>query len=144
MSKYESTVTLTYTSTYTPSLSPYISDDDFLPQENITMEVPASDLNTRQYFQLFNKFLLAVGMDPSSIRSGAMSLVFNDWVNESEQRKVCDEFELTMNEDLEKKFAEWKPQAQTEEQVAEGLREAFRQAVREGVVTPQSIQRRSS
>jgi hypothetical protein len=39
---------------------------------------------------------------------------------------------------------DWKPQAQTEEQVAEGLREAFRQAVREGVVTPQSDQRRSS
>jgi hypothetical protein len=39
---------------------------------------------------------------------------------------------------------DWKPQAQTEEQVAEGLREAFRQAVREGVVTPQSIQRQST
>lgn len=38
----------------------------------------------------------------------------------------------------------WKPQAQTEEQVAEGLRDAFRQAVREGVVTPQSDQRRGS
>lgn len=39
--------------------------------------------------------------------------------------------------------SDWKPQAQTEEQVAEGLREAFRQAVREGVVTSQSDQRRN-
>ena len=39
--------------------------------------------------------------------------------------------------------SDWKPQAQTEEQVAEGLREAFRQAVREGVVTPQYDQRRN-
>jgi len=34
--------------------------------------------------------------------------------------------------------SDWKPQAQTEEQVAEGLRTAFRQAVRDGVVTSQS------
>jgi len=39
--------------------------------------------------------------------------------------------------------SDWKPQAQTEEQVAEGLRTAFRQAVRDGVVTSQSEQRRN-
>jgi hypothetical protein len=39
--------------------------------------------------------------------------------------------------------SDWKPQAQTVEQVAEGLREAFRQAVRDGVVTSQSDQRRN-
>jgi hypothetical protein len=38
---------------------------------------------------------------------------------------------------------DWKPKAQTEEEVAEGLREAFRQAVREGVVTSQADQRRN-
>jgi hypothetical protein len=32
----------------------------------------------------------------------------------------------------------WKPTPQTEEQVAEGLREAFRVAVKERIVTPQS------
>jgi len=47
-------------------------------------------------------------MCPSSIRSGAMSLVFNDYVNEEEQRKVCKEYELTMDEDLEDKFKEYK------------------------------------
>jgi hypothetical protein len=47
-------------------------------------------------------------MCPASIRSGAMSLVFNDYVNEDEQRKVCSEYELTMDEDLDKKFQEWK------------------------------------
>ena len=47
-------------------------------------------------------------MDPKSIRSGAMSLVFNDMVLEEEQRKVCDEYDLTMNEDLHGKFQEWK------------------------------------
>lgn len=52
--------------------------------------------------------MLCVGMSPCSIRSGAMSLVFNDYVDEKEQRKVCDEYDLTMNEDLQSKFEEWK------------------------------------
>ena len=47
-------------------------------------------------------------MCPSSIRSGAMSLVFNDYVDEKEQRKICKEYELTMDEDLEKKYQEYK------------------------------------
>jgi hypothetical protein len=65
-------------------------------------------LNAKQYFKLFEKFMLCVGMSPASIRSGAMSLVFNDYVNESDQRKICDEYELTMDEDLHSKFKEWK------------------------------------
>jgi hypothetical protein len=69
---------------------------------------PAADLNAKQYFKLFEKFLLCVGMCPSSIRSGAMSLVFNDWTGEEEQRKVCKEYEITMDEDLDEKFKEWK------------------------------------
>jgi len=51
---------------------------------------------------------LCVGMSPENIRSGAMSLVFNDCVREEDQRKVCEEYELTMNEDLRSKFEEWK------------------------------------
>ena len=37
-----------------------------------------------------------------------MSLVFNDMVKEEEQRKVCEEYDLTMDEDLEKKYQEFK------------------------------------
>ena len=69
---------------------------------------PAADLNCKQYFKLFEKFMLCVGMCPQSIRSGAMSLVFNDMVTEEEQRKVCKEYELTMDEDLRDRFEEWK------------------------------------
>ena len=46
--------------------------------------------------------MLCVGMDPSSIRSGAMNLVFNEWVKEEDMRQICREYELTMNEDLSK------------------------------------------
>jgi hypothetical protein len=82
--------------------------DDFIPEEHYLITAPAADLNAKQYFKLFEKFMLCVGMDPVSIRSGAMSLVFNDWVSEEEQRKVCKEYEITMDEDLDEKFKEYK------------------------------------
>ena len=106
---YDAKVTLKFDSTWTPTYGTSSwTDDTTLPEEHYLIEAPAEDLNTKQYFKLFEKFLLCVGMDPVSIRSGAMSLVFNDWVSEEEQRKVCKEYELTMDEDLHDKFKEWK------------------------------------
>jgi len=105
---YEATVQFKFDATWTPSYgSSSIPDDDFIPEEHYLITAPAADLNCKQYFKLFEKFLLSVGMHPDSIRSGAMSLVFNDWVREEEQRKVCKEYELTMDEDLEKKYQEF-------------------------------------
>ncbi|NBV28809.1 hypothetical protein EBS02_07320 [bacterium] len=99
--KFDATFTPTYgTSSWT--------GDDYIPEEHYLITAPAADLNAKQYFKLFEKFMLCVGMDPKSIRSGAMSLVFNDCVSEEEQRKVCKEYELTMDEDLGDKFQEYK------------------------------------
>ena len=99
--KFDATFTPTYgTSSWT--------SDDFVPEEHYLITAPAADLNAKQYFKLFEKFMLCVGMDPASIRSGAMSLVFNDWTREDDQRKVCKEYEITMDEDLDEKFKEWK------------------------------------
>ena len=103
--KFDATWTRTYTGGFGSTV-----DDDMLPEEHYLITAPAADLNCRQYFKLFEKFLLCVGMDPVSIRSGAMSLVFNDYTNEADQRKVCKEYELTMDEDLRSKFEEWKKQ----------------------------------
>jgi hypothetical protein len=105
---YDATVQFKFDGTFTPSYNSSFPDDDFIPEEHYLITAPAADLNCKQYFKLFEKFLLCVGMAPESIRSGAMSLVFNDWVREEEQRKVCKEYELTMDEDLDKKFKEWK------------------------------------
>lgn len=104
---YDAKVTLKFDSTWTPNYN-VGSHDDFLPEEHYEFVVPAADLTAKQYFKLFEKFLLCVGMSPCSIRSGAMSLVFNEWVDVKEQRKVCEEYELTMDEDLEEKFKEYK------------------------------------
>ena len=103
---YTAEVQLKFDATWTPKYGSF--DDDMLPEEHYLITAPAADLNVKQYFKLFEKFMLCVGMDPTSIRSGAMSLVFNDYTNESEQRKVCKEYELTMDEDLRGRFEEWK------------------------------------
>ncbi len=111
---YNAEVQFKFDSTWTPTYGSSF-DDDFLPEEHYLITAPAQDLNAKQYFKLFEKFMLCVGMDPVSIRSGAMSLVFNDYVNEADQRKVCKEYELTMDEDLRSKFEDWK---KLEEEVA--------------------------
>ena len=108
---YEAEVQFKFDATFTPTYGSGFGStvvDDFIPEEHYLITAPAADLNSTQYFKLFEKFLLCVGMSPCSIRSGAMSLVFNDYVNEEEQRKVCKEYEITMDEDLEEKFKEWK------------------------------------
>jgi hypothetical protein len=108
---YDATVQFKFDATFTPTYGSGFGStvvDDFIPEEHYLITAPAADLNSTQYFKLFEKFLLCVGMSPCSIRSGAMSLVFNDYVDEKEQRKVCDEYEITMDEDLEKKYQEWK------------------------------------
>jgi len=106
---YEAEVQFKFDATFTPTYGTSSwTDDDFIPEEHYLITAPAADLNCKQYFKLFEKFMLCVGMCPQSIRSGAMSLVFNDYVTEEEQRKVCKEYELTMDEDLEKKYQEYK------------------------------------
>ena len=105
---YNAEVQFKFDATWTPTYGSSFSDDDFVPEEHYLITAPAADLNAKQYFKLFEKFMLCVGMCPQSIRSGAMSLVFNDWTNEADQRKVCKEYELTMDEDLRAKFEEWK------------------------------------
>ena len=105
---YKATVELKFDATWTPTYGSNWNDDSILPEEHFVVTAPAGDLNARQYFKLFEKFMLCVGMCPQSIRSGAMSLVFNDYTNEADQRKVCAEYELTMDEDLRSKFEDFK------------------------------------
>jgi len=105
---YEATVQFKFDATFTHTYGSFLDADDYIPEEHYLITAPAADLTAKQYFKLFEKFMLCVGMSPSSIRSGAMSLVFNDYVREEDQRKVCKEYEITMDEDLEKKYQEWK------------------------------------
>ena len=105
---YNAEVQFKFDATFTHTYSSSFPDDDFISEEHYLITAPAGDLNAKQYFKLFEKFMLCVGMCPQSIRSGAMSLVFNEYVSEEEQRKVCKEYEITMDEDLDEKFKDWK------------------------------------
>ena len=105
---YEAEVQFKFDATFTHTYGSFLDADDYIPEEHYLITAPAADLNAKQYFKLFEKFMLCVGMCPQSIRSGAMSLVFNDYTNEEDQRKVCKEYELTMDEDLEKKYQDFK------------------------------------
>jgi len=102
---YDATVEFKFDSTETQNS---FNGDEFIPEQHFTITAPAHDLNTKQMFKLFERFMLATGYTPESIMSGAMSLVFNEWVTEEQQRKLCDEYDLTLNEDLVDKFKEMK------------------------------------
>lgn len=79
-------------------------DDMMLPEEHYTFQVPAEDLNTYQLFTFFATVARAMGHDDLSIMKGGCSLAFGEHRREEDMRKVADEFELTLGEDLKKKF----------------------------------------
>jgi len=105
---YDAKVTLKYDSTWSSTGGIY--DGEILPEEHITFEVPAQDLNTTQLFQLFGKFMLSMGYDEKSIASGSCYLAFNDMRSSEDMKKVADEYELILAEDYRKKLVEYDAQ----------------------------------
>jgi len=75
-----------------------------LPEEHYTFEVPAEDLTTYQLFRFFATVARAMGHDEINIMKGACGVAFGEDRSEEDMRKVADEFELTLGEDLRKKF----------------------------------------
>jgi hypothetical protein len=94
---YEAKITLKFDSTW--EYTGGIYDDEMLPEEHITMSVPAQDLNTNQLFQLFAKFAGAMGHNETGIAKGACYVAFNDMRSEEEMRKVAEEYDLKLSED---------------------------------------------
>jgi len=78
--------------------------DMMLPEEHYTFEVPAEDLNVHQLFRFFATVARAMGHDELNIMKGACGVAFGEDRDEEDMRKVADEFELTLGEDLRKKF----------------------------------------
>jgi len=102
---YKAKLTVKFDSKYTPSVySSY--ETDTLPEEHFTFQVPVDDLTTTQVFGLFKKVMLTMGYCEKSIASGVMSTVFNPDGDENLMRKMCEEYDLTMNEDVGKKVQE--------------------------------------
>jgi hypothetical protein len=85
-----------------------IYDDESLPEEHYTFEISTEDINSIQLFRFFGTIARTMGHSEQGIMKGACALAFNDMRSPEEMRKVADEFDLTVNEDLEKKFQDWK------------------------------------
>lgn len=94
---YEAKITLKFDSTWEYTSGIY--DDEMLPEEHITMEVPAQDLNATQLFTLFTNFARAIGHNEVGIMKGACSVAFNDMRSEEDMRKVAEEYDLKLVED---------------------------------------------
>jgi hypothetical protein len=94
---YEAKITLKFDSTWDHTGGIY--DDETLPEEHYTFEVPAQDLNATQLFTLFSNFARAIGHTEMSIMKGACAAAFNDMRSEEEMRKVAEEYDLKLVED---------------------------------------------
>ena len=92
---YSAKITLNYSS------KSDLYDYDVLPEEKITMEVPAENLNIHQAFKFYSNFLRAIGHLDISIMRGACALAFNDMRSEEDMKKVAQEYDLLLIEDNE-------------------------------------------
>ena len=101
---YTAKVTLKYDSTWEQTRGIY--DEEMIPEEHITFEIPAEDLNTIQLFQLFYKFSLAIGHNESGITKGACGICFNEMRTTEEMRKTAEEYDLKLVEDYNDKLWE--------------------------------------
>jgi hypothetical protein len=81
---YDATVQFKFDATYTPTYGSGFGStvvDDFIPEEHYLITAPAADLNCQLSISNCLRSSCSVWVcDPQSIRSGAMSLVFNDYV----------------------------------------------------------------
>jgi hypothetical protein len=102
---YNATVKLCYINDTEASHNQYFPE--IVDKQTITIEAPAHDLNTHQYFELFKGFLRAVGFDDYGIMDGACRIAFNDSNDEAQMKKLADEYELFLAEDYHKKIGEY-------------------------------------
>jgi len=89
---YNATVRLSYINDTETSHNKYFPE--IVDKQTITIEAPAQDLNTHQYFELFKSFLRAVGFDEYGIMDAACRVAFNDCNREDDMKKLMDEYEL--------------------------------------------------
>ena len=101
---YKATLKVQFDTEWTSTSYSSGFEDSMLPEEHYTFQIPAEDLNTYQLFNFFATVARAMGHDDLNIMKGACSLVFGEHRKEEDMRKVADEFELTLGEDLRKKF----------------------------------------
>ena len=81
-----------------------IYDNETLPEEHYTFEIPVEDINSIQLFRFFGTIARTMGHTEDGVMKGACSLVFNDMRSEESMRKIAEEYELKLAEDYYKEF----------------------------------------
>ena len=104
---YKATLKVSFDTEWTSTHYSSGFDDSMLPEEHYTFQVPAEDLNTYHLFTFFATVARAMGHDDINIMKGGCGLAFGEERNPKDMRKVADEFELTLAEDLQDKFKDW-------------------------------------
>lgn len=80
-----------------------VYDDETLPEEHYTFEIPTEDLNSIQLFRFFGTIARTMGHCEQGIMKGATSLAFNDMRSFEDMKKVADEFDLFLAEEYRNK-----------------------------------------
>ena len=102
---YTSKITLKFDSTFEQTGGIY--DNEIVPDEHITFECAAHDLNAITLFHFFQKFALAMGHSELGIAKGACHLAFNEMRSVEDMRKTADDYDLVLKEDFSKKIDEY-------------------------------------
>ena len=105
---YKASLKISFDSEWTSTHYSSGFDDTVLPEEHYTFQIPAEDLNVYQLFRFFATVARAMGHDEINIMKGGCGLAFSEEKRPEDMRKVADEFELTLAEDLKGKFEDWK------------------------------------
>ena len=102
---YKATLKAQFDTEWTPTTYG-VYEDEILPEEHYTFEIPVQDINTVQLFRFFGNIARTMGHIDRGIMKGAAALAFNDMRSEEDMRKVADEFDLILAEDHGKKVIE--------------------------------------
>lgn len=79
---------------------------DLVDNQTVEIQSPVTDLNIHQYFNLFNSFLRAVGFADETIMNGAAQCAFNEMRRVEDMRKVAENNDLILDEDLGERIVE--------------------------------------
>ena len=97
---YKATLKVHFDTEWTPTYGGSgIYDDEVLPEEHYTFEIPCEDINSIQLFRFFGNIARTMGHNELGIMKGATSLAFNDMRSVEDMKKVADEYDLYLSEE---------------------------------------------
>ena len=99
-----------------------IYDDETLPEEHYTFEIPVQDINSIQLFRFCGNVARTMGHNEVGIMKGACALAFNDMQSQEDMRKVADEYDLILAEDHGKKVIELENKVYAQEKEIKDLK----------------------